>query len=964
MNLDTSIKRIGNRYLLLKEIGAGGMGVVYHAKDRLTGREVALKRVSTDLETLKLEDTVQTEDFRLALAREFKLSASLRHPNIIDVLDYGFDDNQQPYFTMELLKDPATIVDKSDVKTTDDHLALIIQALYALSYLHRRGIVHRDLKPANVLVSDGRVKVLDFGLSMMHERVNHDDVADTTVGTLAYMAPEVLAGGVGGIVADLYAIGMMSYEMIAGRHPFHVADPAYLINQIIFEVPPIDELDVSLELASIILKLLHKNPALRYQTAIESIEALRSATNIPHFAEQSAIRESFLQAARFVGRDAEIGLLNQAMHHAIKGQGSSWLIAGESGVGKSRIIDELRTHAMVSGAIVMRGQSVSIGSRPYELWLTAFRWICLMDEHLTDADIALLKQFIPDADQLILRDISHIELVSMSPEEMQMQILQLLARILALSEQPILMLFEDLHWADSASLQALAQWTQMAEELSILVVGSYRDDEKPNLHTEIPNMQLMKLGRLDNEGIAELSAAMLGEAGRTPQVVDLLRRETEGNVFFVVEVVRALAEEVGNLEEIGRMTLPARVFAGGVQTVLQRRLRRLDEDSKALLRYAAIMGRELQLDILSQIMPKINIHDWLANCINASVLQVDEEVYQFAHDKLRVALLELIDVDARNKLHATIAQKLENQYGDDSTWFNALAYHWGQAGNVAKEERYVTFAGEQSLKIGAYHEAITQFKRAMLLVELLDIAETRKQRKFVHLNQRTGESHLGFADYDAARQFYQESLRLCQLLGDDVAIAVSLSHIGSVDVATEQFEAAKERYEQALTLYRKANNRTGEVRTLSRLGDIAYEMSEHTQAKSLYQDSLKIAREIGEDWGMAGVSGQSDALSATGTSVDNLIALLIFARQQGKPELILKTLMRLSRAFIQIDNDTQALELLASILHFDETEDNILDEAEQMVFTLQEKLDKADADTAWEVGKGRSLDETLAHFLD
>lgn len=964
MTLDTSSKRIGNRYLLLNEIGAGGMGVVYHAKDRLTGREVALKRVLTDLETFKLDDTVQAEDFRLALAREFKLSASLRHPNIIDVLDYGFDDNQHPYFTMELLKEPTTIVHNTDEQSVDDRLTLIIQFLYALSYLHRRGIVHRDLKPANVLVSNGRVKVLDFGLSMMHERVHHDDVADTTVGTLAYMAPEVLSGGIGGIVADLYAVGMLSYEMLAGHHPFNIADPTYLINQIIFELPPIDELDVSLDLASIILKLLQKDPSARYQTAIEIIDALQSSTIMPKSTEINAIRESFLKAARFVGRDEEMALLNQAMQSAIKGQGTSWLIAGESGVGKSRIIDELRTQAMVNGAIVMRGQAVAVGSRPYEIWLTAFRWLCLMDEHLTDDDVSLILQFIPDANELILRDISHIVPATISAEELQSQILQLCARIFALAEQPILMLFEDLHWADSASLQALAQWTNSVNSLSILVVGSYRDDEKPNLSTEIPNAQLMKLGRLDSEGIAELSAAMLGEAGRTPQVVDLLRRETEGNIFFVVEVVRALAEEVGNLEEIGRMTLPARVFAGGVQTVLQRRLRRLDDASKELLRYAALMGRDLKLDILATINPKMNLNVWLANCINAAVLEVDEEVYQFAHDKLRVGLLDLIDADARQDLHKTIAQKLENKHSDDEAWFNALAYHWGQAGNLLKEERYVTFAGEQSLKIGAYNEAINQFKRAMELLAQLDISETRKQRKFVHLNQRSGEAYLGFADYDTARKLYEESLKLCRLLDDQVAVAVSLSHLGNVDIATEQFDIAKDRYEQALTLYRQANNRAGEARTLNRLGDVAYELGQQDQAKSLYQESLKIAREIGEDWGMAGASRNQKQTSGTGTAVANLIALLVFARQKGDIVTIHNTLLRLSRALIQIDDDANALELLASILHFDDVDDEVLDKAEQLVFTLQQKLDKDIATKAWEIGKDRSLNETLAQFLD
>ncbi|MEM9955649.1 MAG: protein kinase [Chloroflexota bacterium] len=960
-SLETPMNRIGNRYLLLNKIGEGGMGVVYHAKDRLTGRDVALKQVIADLDTLHIEDSLQAEDFRLGLAREFKLSASLRHPNIIDVLDYGFDHNKQPYFTMELLGKPDTIIENSQESTINERIGLIVQTLYALSYLHRRGLVHRDLKPANILVSDGRVKVLDFGLSTMHERTTTETVADTTVGTLAYMAPEVLTGTIGGIVADLYAIGMLSYEIVAGKHPFTVNDPTMLINDILVEMPSVEELDVSLELASVIVKLLQKDPDARYQTANETINAFRSTINIPPMTELTAIRDSFLQAARFVGREEELSHLHNAIQDAVKSEGSAWLVAGESGVGKSRIIDEIRTQAMVNGAIVMRGQAVAIGSRPYEVWLSALRWLCLLDDDLSDSEIALIKQFIPDTGEIILRDTAHITTATLSPDETQSQIIQLLNRVLGATQTPILMLFEDLQWADSASLQLLAQWTKQVEPLPIMILGSYRDDEKPKLHQQFADAQLLKLGRLDDDEIAKLSAAMLGKAGRAPQVVDLLRRESEGNVFFVVEVVRALAEEVNNLEEIGRMTLPARVFAGGVQAVLQRRLSRLDDNSRALLRYASVMGRELQLDILARVMPRVDIATWVTNCVNASVLEVDGDLYQFAHDKLRVGLLDMIDEDTRQSLHRRVAEILERLYANDTTRLNALAYHWGKAGDILKEEKYVTYAGEQSLRTGAYREAVEQFNRAKQLVEQLDnISETKKKRKYVHLNQRSGEAHLGFGDYDTARELYHESLKLCEELGEQVAIAVSLSHIGNVDFATEAFGDAKTRYEQALALYRQAKNHAGVIRALNRLGDVAYELGNQDEAKTLYQQSLQLSRETGGDWGMAGASRTQTIESiGTGTSVDNLIALLQATKLKKDTQATLQILLRLSRAYVKDDQEAKALEILATLVNLDDAPDDILDNAEEMVYTLQGRLAESIAEQAWEIGKDRSIEELV-----
>lgn len=185
---------LNQRYRILDMIGKGGMGQVNRALDRLSQQTIALKQVTAPRENLRLSIS-KTTDFRLALAQEFRTLASLRHPHIISVLDYGFDSEKHPFFTMDLLQQPLSITQAARKLPYDQKRDLFLQLLQAIEYLHRRNVVHRDLKPDNVLViptAHGlHVKVLDFGLAMAHTQAHH---GETMVGTLHYMAPELLAG--------------------------------------------------------------------------------------------------------------------------------------------------------------------------------------------------------------------------------------------------------------------------------------------------------------------------------------------------------------------------------------------------------------------------------------------------------------------------------------------------------------------------------------------------------------------------------------------------------------------------------------------------------------------------------------------------------------------------------------------------------------------------------------------------
>src|SRR5258708_7271290 len=355
----TQMHVINRRYILDKTLGQGGMGIVYQAMDRLNSAPVALKMVTTPTEQLLFASFNESTDLKVSLAQEFKVLASLRHPSIIGVQDYGFDSQNQPYFTMDLLPAPQTIIEAGKAIDVPGKVNLLIQILQALFSLHLREILHRDLKPNNVLVQDDRVKVLDFGLSVNARQATSKH---ETSGTLAYMAPEVTNGEAFGPPADLYAVGLMAYELLVGTFPFNVRNITTLVEQIRSMLPDFTALVGNPELMAVLMRLLAKNPSDRYPQAEEVIPALCNATNVPIPTETLAIRESFIQAASFVGREQEIQQLSDSLNKSIQGSGGVILIGGESGVGKSRLLDELRIRAVVQGIPVLRGQAIAEGS--------------------------------------------------------------------------------------------------------------------------------------------------------------------------------------------------------------------------------------------------------------------------------------------------------------------------------------------------------------------------------------------------------------------------------------------------------------------------------------------------------------------------------------------------------------------------------------------------------------------------
>ncbi|MEM7028916.1 MAG: tetratricopeptide repeat protein [Chloroflexota bacterium] len=825
------------RYVFQKVIGQGGMGIVHQATDRLTGGTVALKQVSVPIENfefMSISATITRQSHQLALMKEFQTLASLRHPHIISVLDYGFDANQQPYFTMDYLAEAQTILGAGVALDITGKIGLIQQVLQALVYLHRRGVIHRDLKPSNILVIDGKAQVLDFGLS-----INQDATLTPAGGSLRYMAPELLEGEPASFTSDLYAVGVIAFELFAGHHPFDATSPQFA-EQVINDLPDLSKLTVTEGVSVVIGRLLAKQPEDRYQGASDCLSALNTALGQPQV-EDETIRESFLQAATFVGRDTEMAQLKEALAQAKSEQGVIYLLGGESGVGKSRLLDEFRLYALINGWQVLAGQAITERSAPYQLWQETVLRLALNTE-LSDLEARVLKEIAPSLDTLLGHEIPAAP--SLNGVEREQRLVLILVSVLQRQQHPTLLVLEDLQWANE-SLAPLQHMLKVLDQLpGVMVVGTYRNDERPDMPEALSGAEVMPLTRLNDTAIVQLSQAMLGEQASHDALISLLQHETEGNTFFIVEVMRALAEDAGQLASVGQLTLPKHILTSGMSELLQRRLQSVSESDHVLLSLAAVAGRHIDERLLQTLAPDVPIKHWLHRVANRAVLLVRDNQWQFSHDKLRETILAQLSPEQLRNTHRQVAQTLELVYGDDVRYNSRLLAHWQAAASDEKELEYLLLVVKQMIEVsGDYESGLELARRGLALLSSTD------KRRITLLNMQA-DVYAREANFIEGERVANAAYTLAHEAKDEREQATSLNILGSIYREQSRYSEAHDYFQQALTMGQATDDVKNKADSLLQLGIVAEFQKDYDLAENYFQQSLTLCRSIDDQIGI------------------------------------------------------------------------------------------------------------------
>ena len=751
---------------------------------------------------LKLMNIVDTES-KVRFEREFRALKRLKHDNVVEVFEAGQHEGR-PFFTMQLVdgvpldvfvgaasggadqatqESPRELNEFSLVHDRPDEFgvwgeqapaeqveplaeveqALInaperlkrvqkafVQILRALAHIHDHRIIHRDLKPANVMVtSDGDVLLMDFGIAVDSEE-DHA-VVDTgqLVGTFAYMSPEQLRATDTDLRSDLYALGVMLFELLSGRRPFEADSPAAAIYQHVFQLPPdLGTLNPGApdELVKLTMQLLSKARGDRPASAWDVLFRFGE--------EPNRLRAINVFRPDLIGRADELKTLTGELELVSQRQfRAAHLVIGPAGVGKSRLLEELWERARGHGFRIVRLSAPEPLEAPYsylnpllELVLEIAREQPLLGRRLLRDDAAVVARIAPRLTELDLLEITQAE--ALPPTEERRRAKQVLWRVIhRLSRQePLMFICDDLEKSDLLSLDVLHHVSdQLASAAaggepdlkpgSLMLVGAWREGERADLLAQQQSVQRITLGPFDDDELRQLVTACLGSApGNT--VMQHMRESTQGVPLVCIEMLRALAEHYA-LERHGVGTWELKddlestsVFGGDGQDkpldgLVEKLFESLPEAAGQVLGAAALNRRRFRLSQIGSLLEAVGIDlsedqrlDAIDHLVRHGMLveaMRQRDGYHVAYSNLaRHARRRLSDEQYRlGHAHLATACAQERELNIDELLFHAIRGHQDELTLEYLPDQALLFAelGDAGAAVSAYEAWIDVYTR-------------------------------------------------------------------------------------------------------------------------------------------------------------------------------------------------------------------------------------------------------------
>ncbi|MEM1169863.1 MAG: AAA family ATPase [Cyanobacteria bacterium P01_H01_bin.35] len=610
-----------------------------------------------------------------------------------------------------------------------------------LHHLHQNQIIHKDIKPANILIhpETKEIKLIDFSISsLLPKETQSLQTPNVLEGTLAYLSPEQTGRMNRGIDyrSDFYSLGVTFYELLTGKRPFEGQDPLELVHAHIAKIPPpIPEAQVPTPLANIVVKLMAKNAEERYQSALGlkqdlekcRIEYEKTGTIKPFVLGERDRSDRFLIPEKLYGREIEVQMLLDAFERVASpktplgkeqvGKAEMILVAGYSGIGKTAVVNEVHKPITRQKGYFIKGKFDQFNRNiPFSAFVIAFR--DLIGQLLGESDAELEKwkakileamgengqvliDVIPELEHLIGEQPSIPELSGSAARDRFNLLFEKFIAVFTTLEHPLTLFLDDLQWADSASLNLLKVLMGENQTGALLLLGAYRDNEvfpahplmltlaeleKQNATVSTITLTPLSVGHI-NQFVAETLTCLVELA--TP-LTDLVYQKTKGNPFFTTQFLKGLHEDRlitfnRNLGywECDLVKVRDAALTDNVVEFMARRLHKLPETTQKVLKLAACIGNQFDLDTLAIICetPSEEVAANLWSALREGLIlpqsqaykffqgrQKDQDLvegiivgYRFLHDRVQQAAYSLIPKSEKIKTHYSIGQLLLNE---------------------------------------------------------------------------------------------------------------------------------------------------------------------------------------------------------------------------------------------------------------------------------------------------------------
>ena len=764
---------LSDRYEITGELGRGGMGIVYKGVDPLLRREVAIKMLSPALLDPKSERRIENEA---------KLVARLDHPAIVPIHDLGRHDGGL-YLVMPLIQGETvrSLIAEGSLRL-GDVLEIGVQAAQALGYSHGQGVVHRDVKPSNMIVSQQgggiRLRLLDFGIARQSGE-NRVSRSSNVPGTLTYLSPEQVDEPTSIIDGrtDLYSLGAVLYECLAGEPPFSGAIFSTLYS-IVHEAPAgLRErgVEVDEELEAIVLSCLAKKPEERPESCgllarllaryrDQLAESMWAKPTVPSRAVSTQVATPKNREVPMIGRERDLALLEQQLSAALAGECRLVVVGGEAGTGKSRLLHELELRARARQVRVLRGR--------FSDWETAFPYqgLCELIQDFFrgfDSSTALDIQDPPEIHDLAPDLVSLYPALSEIPElrrALQAQnadpmalserrltdsshVFELLARTLSrlIEGRPVVLQLENLHAAE-VGLDALQYLVRRLGSTPTLVVGTYRSSELFRGHplekflttfSGDRRFQKLELSALNQAEVRQMIEHMVGSSELAPELVTRIYEATEGNPFFCQELVKSLVETRAISPDQGSMwslsddyrlgpdSLPATL-----QQAEERRIERLSDDQRRVLSVASVLGKSFDFEDLEALCDVDDAEETVDELVAQGLLREDRmtrgDRLAFGSGIVRDLMYQDLSRRRRRSLHRRHARWLEKRFsGRLERVLPQLVDHYRAADMAAETVAYGLELCRRSLEAFSPEDAIRAARVAFEFVEDEEVANDR-----------------------------------------------------------------------------------------------------------------------------------------------------------------------------------------------------------------------------------------------